>query len=150
MAFSFRAESSIDAPPETVWSVLTNTQAWHEWNGFLSLEGGTLSMDGTPALRLTMEGAPSYVFKPKMLAFEPGRHLAWVGRTGPKGVFDGEHHFRLTPEGNGAHLVNEETFSGLLSPVMRRLPMLAGAQAGFEQMNAQIKARAERIGRADP
>lgn len=69
--------------------------------------------------------------------------FAWIGRTGIPGVFDGEHHFVLRRRGAGTLLVHYERYSGLLSPLMARLPAMRAAPMGFEAMNAEVKARAE-------
>ena len=71
--------------------------------------------------------------------------FAWIGRTGIPGVFDGEHHFVLRRRGAGTLLVHYERYSGLLSPLMARLPAMRAAPIGFEAMNAEVKARAEAL-----
>ena len=146
MAFAVRAETVIDASPERVWDVLVDAERWPEWNPFLTLEGGRLDSSGYPVLRLSLPGQAGYVFRPHMLAFDPPKRLAWIGRTGVRGVFDGAHTFTLASEGAGTRFVNEERFSGLLSPIMRRLPMMREAQSGFEEMNRALKARVEGTG----
>lgn len=76
---------------------------------------------------------------------DAGNHFARVGRTGIEGVFDGEHHFELEPIPEGTRLINRERYSGLLSPLMKRLEAMKGAEAGFGAMNAELKARGEAL-----
>ncbi|MFQ3665679.1 MAG: SRPBCC domain-containing protein, partial [Sphingomonadaceae bacterium] len=81
-------------------------------------------------------------FQPTLLVAEPARELRWRGRLVLPGLFDGEHWLRLQPDGTSTRLVHGERFSGLL------VPLLAGTldrtRAGFEAMNAALKAEAER------
>jgi len=61
-------------------------------------------------------------------------------------VFDGEHHFMLTELENGETLLyNYEHYSGSLSPIFKRLPMMKDAPEGFVAMNDEIKRRAESL-----
>jgi len=96
-------------------------------------------------LKLVPQGQNGYEFKPQVIALVPEQEFAWLAKTGFKGIFDGEHHFCIQDLGQGrCRLHNYEVYSGLLSPVMQRLSMMKDAQAGFDLMNAEIKAWAER------
>ena len=54
------------------------------------------------------------------------------------------HVFELSPlPGGGTRLRNREVYSGLLSPLVRRLPAIRNAQPGFDRMNAELKQRTE-------
>lgn len=146
MSFDVRTERLIHAPPAVVFDVLTDVGRWHEWSTWLVWEGGAFREGTTIQLRLTPPGGGGYAFAPTVLAVTAPHHLAWVGRTGLPGLFDGEHHFELTPHGDGhTRLVNREHYSGLLSPLFRRLPAMRDATPGFEAMNAEIARRAESI-----
>ena len=148
MSFEIRVETAIDAPVEVVWEVLTGVEQWREWSTWLRHDSGDVALGARLRLRLTPPGGGGYAFAPEVIVLERPRHFAWVGRTGVRGVFDGEHHFELEPRGSGCVLRNWERYSGLLSPVMKRLPAMQEAPAGFAAMNEEIRARAEAIGRA--
>ncbi len=148
MAFSASATVEIDAPAERVWEVLVDVERWSEWSSWLAWEGGAFVEGERIALRLTPPNGDGWSFRPTVLAVRPASHLAWVGRTaGLPGLFDGEHHFRLAslPAGR-TRLINEERYSGLLSPLVRRLPQMQDLDAGFSAMNNEIRARAEATG----
>lgn len=148
MSFEVVAARDIAAPPHVVFSVLTDGARWHEWCTWLAWDHGELRVGARVGLRLTPPGGGGYAFQPTVLRVDPPRHLAWIGRTGLPGVFDGEHHFELTPLADGrTHLVNRERYAGLLSPLFKRLPAMKGAQPGFEAMNAEIAQRAESLAR---
>ena len=81
-------------------------------------------------------------FKPNVRAVEASRELRWLGRLLLPGVFDGEHSLRIEPlDGGRSRFVQSERFSGLLVGLFKGT--LAKTDAGFEQMNAALKARVE-------
>lgn len=140
--FEVRADAVIDAPPSAVWAVIVDFPRYHEWNTQLAWLGGDAGPGAVLSLRLSVAGADPYTFSPTVSHWEPDRRFAWLARTGPPGVFDGEHFFELEALADGkTRLVHRERYAGVLSPILRRLPMMAGAQAGFEQMNAELEAR---------
>lgn len=145
MSFTVLSETTIAAPPSLVWQVLTDVAAWEQWSTWLRYEGGKVAIGEKLQLRLTPPEGKGYAFSPEILVLEPNKHFAWIGRTGIKGVFDGEHHFELEPTAESTKLTNRERYSGLLSPLMKRLEAMKGAAAGFDAMNAEIKQRAESL-----
>ena len=148
MSVDVTASCEIDAAPEVVFAVLTDVARWREWCTWLAWDGGEMRVGATLALRLTPPTGGGYGFRPTVLAVDSPRHLAWVGRTGLPGIFDGEHHFELTAlPGNRTRLVNRERYSGLLSPIFKRLPAMQDAGPGFAAMNAEIARRAESLAR---
>lgn len=59
------------------------------------------------------------------------------------GLLDAEHYFQIEPLGpSQVRFVQGERFSGLLVPLAKR-SLERGARAGFEEMNAAMKLRAE-------
>jgi hypothetical protein len=143
-SFEIRKEVVINAPPERVWAVIVDFPSYAQWNTQLAWLGGTAGPGAKLKLKLSAEGADPYEFAPSVSHWEPNVRFAWLARTGLPRVFDGEHFFELEPvEGGKTRLINRETYSGVLSMVMERQPMMAGAPAGFVKMNDEYKARAE-------
>jgi hypothetical protein len=137
-----RREIEIDAPPERVWAVVTDFAAYPEWNPFIRRIGGELRQGARLAVQIEPPGARPTTFKPTVRAVEANRELRWLGRLLLPGVFDGEHSLRIEPlEGGRCRFVQSERFTGVLVGVVKG--MLAKTEAGFEQMNAALKARAE-------
>ena len=133
----------VDAPVATVWDVLVDFERYPEWNP-------RTRITGTPAEgeRLVVapgpeaEGMPT--FRPRVLQAD-GTELRWLGHLYVRGLFDGEHRFVVEDLGEGrSRFVQSESFGGLLvRPIMR----LYGedTRAGFEAVNAALKARAEAV-----
>ncbi len=74
-----------------------------------------------------------------VLVAEPGAELRWTA--GLRGIIGGEHAFALSPHRGGTHLVQSETFGGLLVPLSGKV--LTRAEASFRELNEAIKTRAE-------
>jgi len=132
----------IDAPPETVWAVLTDFAAYPQWNPFI------LSIEGLPAVgeRLVVNMKPpggfAMTFKPTVLEADAPRSFRWLGKLGVSGVFDGEHRFEVQPIGEGrSRFVQSEVFKGILVPVLGM--MFSKTAEGFRTMNEALKQRAE-------
>lgn len=133
----------IAAPPATVWAVLTDLPRHAEWNPFIRSISGELRPGSRLAVHVAPPGKPGMRFRPTVLVATPERELRWIGRVGLRGVFDGEHWFRLEPTGPAAcRFHHGETFSGLLVPLFGKgLPETTAE--GFRRMNEALKVRAE-------
>jgi hypothetical protein len=135
----------IDASPTTVWSVLTDTDAYPDWNPFMTKLAGDFTVGATLEVRIEPPNAKPMTFKPTVLAVEPERELRWLGKFVLPGLVDGDHSLRIEPLAEGrSRFIQTEGFSGLLVRPLRS--MLGKTEFGFEQMNAALKARAESVG----
>ena len=135
----------IDASPTTVWSTLTDTAAYPDWNPFMTRLAGDFTVGATLEVRIEPPNARPMTFKPTVLAMEPERELRWLGKFILPGLVDGEHTLRIEPLAEGrSRFIQTERFSGLLVRPLRS--MLGKTELGFEQMNVALKARAESVG----
>ncbi|MFC6973491.1 SRPBCC domain-containing protein [Halomicroarcula sp. GCM10025709] len=133
------ASVDIPVPPETVWNVLTDVEAYPRWNTLLRIEG-ELAPGATVDARLSVPGLPTVSFSPEILAVDPGRELRW--RSGLLGV-TAEHAFLLEPldGGTGTRFTQYEEISGpLTARVVDRLARRL--RRGFEQMNVGLRRHA--------
>jgi hypothetical protein len=146
MALTVRTEIEIDAPAARVWDVLTDFDAFPRWNPFIRRIDGVASERMRLSVKIQPPGGRAMTFRPTVLRVEDGRLLSWRGRTIIPGLFDGEHIFELEPLGHDrTRFVHAENFRGLLVPLLART-LRTNTRAGFERMNAALKARAERDG----
>ena len=131
---------SVDVPasPETVWSVLTDTDAYPQWNTLLTVRGA-LAVGETVDVRLSIPGLPTVPIAPEITAVDPERALRWRSRL--FGI-EAEHAFLLEPlDDGGTRFVQTERFTGALaSPVVGRFERRI--RRGFEQMNVGLRRRA--------
>ena len=126
-----------------VWQILTDLPAYADWNPLVVESAGEVAVGQGLVNRLQAPGGRVMTFKPTVTEVATGRVFEWLGRLLLPGLFDGRHRFELhpTPSG-GTRFVHSEGFCGVLVPLMKR-SLDRDSLAGFEAMNAAIKARAE-------
>ncbi len=84
-------------------------------------------------------------FHPRCLVLEKNKEFRWLGHLLIKGLFDGEHIFKLEDLGNGqTKFVQRENFRGVLVPLLWRI-IKSNTKKGFVEMNNQLKKRAEQL-----
>jgi len=134
----------IDASPETVWSVLTDFDAYPAWNPRTRITG-TAETGERLVVAPGPDAAGMPTFRPRVLRAEAPAELRWLGHLYVRGLFDGEHVFTIEDLGDGrSRLVQSETFGGLLARPLLRL-YGDDTEAGFDAVNAALEARAEGI-----
>lgn len=139
-----RTAIDINAPAERVWRVLTDFGAYREWNPFITSISGEVRRGARLTVRVQPSGGRGMTFRPTVLVADQNRELRWVGRFLWPGIFEGEHAFQIRPlEKGGVRLLQQETFRGLLVPLLR-WALDGETRAGFEAMNHALKERAER------
>jgi hypothetical protein len=137
-----RSDIEIEAPAERVWQILTDFNAYPQWNPFIQRIAGVPETGTQLEVRIQPPGGTGMTFKPSVLAAKSNRELCWLGRLLVPGLFDGEHTLRLEPLGpERTRFVQSERFTGLLVPLFGST--LEKTQRGFEEMNQALKARAE-------
>lgn len=136
------SQIEIDAPAATVWAILMDFPAYPEWNPFIRQISGSPQVGARLEARLQPPGGRAMTFRPTVLVAEPEREFRWLGKLLVKGLFDGEHVFRIEPLGpDRVRFVQEESFAGILVPLLKGT--LGQAEQGFREMNAALKQRAE-------
>lgn len=135
-----QAEIEIDAPVDEVWSVLTDLDAYPDWNPFIVSAEGDVSVDSQLTNVMSNDGS-TMTFTPRVMVADEAEELRWIGRFGVPGIVDGEHYFLLDDLGDGrTRLTQGETFTGVL------VPFAGGSldvEDNFKDMNAALKDRVE-------
>ncbi|MCH7718196.1 MAG: SRPBCC domain-containing protein [Chloroflexi bacterium] len=143
MAKELRTEIEIDAPADRVWRLLTEFDAYPDWNPFLRRASGEVKEGARLEVYMQPSGGRGMTFRPTVIRAEPNREFRWLGHLGVSGLFDGEHSFTIEPlEGNRVRFVQSERFTGVLVPLMM-LMIEKDTKRGFEEMNQALKERAE-------
>ena len=137
------SEIEIEAPPERIWSILTEFDKFPEWNPFIREISGRIEQGQKLGVTLHPSGGRTLKMSPTLLTVEPSKELRWIGHLGVPGLFDGQHIFELKPTGSAKTIfVQREQFGGILLPFLTG--MLRGETArGFSEMNEALKKRAE-------
>lgn len=137
-----RAETTIHAPIERVWQILTDADRLPDWNPFLTRMRGELRRGARLEVRIRPPGRRAMTFRPVVRVAEPPHRLAWLGRLGLPGIFDGEHtHTLERVDADTTRYVQSERFRGALVPFTAGV--LRATEAGFRAMNDALRERAE-------
>jgi hypothetical protein len=135
-------EIEFDGTPEVTWTVLTDLQAYPEWNPFIEKVEGELRVGAKLDVRLQPVDERGITMHPTVLVAEPGRELRWIGHLMISGIFDGEHRFRIEEAGSGrVRFVQSERFGGILLPLLWKKLRDGGTAKGFRAMNEALARR---------
>jgi len=137
---TIQIEVTINASASKVWQVLTDFEAYPQWNPFIRQMTGA-ARPGEQLMAELHSGGRTMTIRPTVLVVQPERELAWIGRLFIPGVFDGEHSFIIEPLGDRVHFVQSETFKGVLVPFSGAI--LSDTERSFQGMNQALKERAE-------
>ena len=131
---------TINASKEKVWNVLMDFENYSKWNSFIKVISGEIKVGNRIHVELS-----GMTFNPIIKAFDKNLELKWLGSLWFKGLFDGEHKFKLTDNGNGTtYFEQSENFSGILVRLFSK-SLDTNTKANFEQMNKELKLRVENI-----
>jgi hypothetical protein len=137
---SFAASVSIQATPETIWSILTDAPRYPDWNPTVTRVEGRIAAGERVSLHVKIN--PGRAFPLKVATFDSPNRMVWRGGM-PLGLFVGERTFILTPKPNGSvDFTMREEFTGLLAPLIGRT--IPDMQPAFDEFAAALKREAER------
>jgi hypothetical protein len=136
MDCSIRCE--ITAPPERIWALLTDAEAFPKWNTTVTSLKGPIALGQTLELKVKLDAKRT--FKPKVTKLEANRAMEWSDGMAP--MFKGVRSFTLTPKAAGVtEFEMTEVFTGVMLPMIKgSLPDFAPA---FEAYAADLKRAAE-------
>lgn len=137
----YKASATINASPETVWSILTDAPAYPKWDPYCDKIEGRIAQG--EKIKAYSKLSPGRAFPVKVTEFEPGRKMTWQGGM-PLGLFKGVRTFTLTPKSGATEFTLREVFSGpMLALIGKSLPDMTKP---FEEFAAGLKSRAESRG----
>jgi hypothetical protein len=143
---TIRTEVTVDAPPTAVWNVLTDLDAYEEWNPQITRASGHVREGERIEIRIEPTGQRAVSMKPRVTAVDEPRKLEWVGKLSIPGVFAGRHAFELVPVDDGAtRVINTEGLSGLSV----RWVVDDETVDDYEAMNRALKERVESLSVAE-
>ncbi len=137
----FETEIFIDATPETVWNELATFANYSQWNPFIVQARGEVRVGEKIDVVLKTGESDEHSFRYTITENEAPRALAWRGSFVFRGLYDGNHFFRIEPHGKGSRLFHGEKFEGILVRILTNL--LGHSEADFERMNKALKNRLE-------
>jgi len=146
-----RAEATIAAPPDRVWSLVTDVTQMPDWSPelvrMLPLKRGGMRR-GQWYVGINRRKAVVWPTRNVVAVLEPGRSLAWdTTSSGARWIWE------LSPSGEGTHVVHRRPVPEKLTLVSRVFaPVFLGGgaehadelEAGMASTVARLKAVAER------
>ncbi|MBP2830792.1 SRPBCC domain-containing protein [Aquimarina sp. U1-2] len=134
-----KTEIKIKATSQKVWQILMDFDNYPQWNPFIK------KIHGEPKIGHTIKIVlPEMTFTPVVTSLKMNNEFKWLGSFLYKGLFAGEHRFKIEDHGNGTlTFLHSEKFSGILVPIFKR-KLLTSTKQGFEAMNKKIKEIAEK------
>ena len=133
----------IDASPQTVWSIMDDLERYPEWNALVPELKGRTTVGEVVEGKLVQPNTPVLPLAPTLTRIVGARELRWITVVPGDEGFSAEHYFFLTPTSEGGtHLVHNEDFDGPAIAFMWDGIDTNGRQA-YNQMNVDLKARAE-------
>jgi hypothetical protein len=134
--------TTIDAPRQQVWQVLTNFGAYPQWNPFYTDIDGSCAVGAHLHVRVQL-AERSLTYATRIQTVTPQSELTWSEEWMLPGLLDGEHRFALeTTDSGQTRFVQHDTYSGALVPLVMGLYQ-SQAEFGFRRMNNALKKRAE-------
>ncbi|MEO0561791.1 MAG: SRPBCC domain-containing protein [Chloroflexota bacterium] len=139
--YDIHTEVVIDAPPETVWGVLTDFDRLAEWsNNFIGLEGD-FKDGGQVTVEFKTLGEHSTTLDHELKFFEEGRSFGWSDPLLP-GIAD-RHLYQVNPTDDGkTQFVQNDQVHGHMAPIIGHQLAKATMQS-YVLFNRALKERAE-------
>jgi uncharacterized protein YndB with AHSA1/START domain len=140
MSLSYKVQRTIQAAPERIWELLTDSTSYAAWNPtVVSLEGRIAAGE---TIKLVSTVNPKRTFSLKVTELDGPRRMVWSDGM-PLGLFKGVRTYSLSPTDAGSEFEMEEVYSGPLAPLITRaIPDLTDSFAQFaDGLKAASEAR---------
>ena len=126
----------IAAPPDRIWSILTDADALVRGNTGITRIDGQIAKGNT--ISLINSVAPDRAFKIKITALDPATGMVWEGGM-PLRLFHGRRVFTVDATATGSQFTMTETYTGPLVGLMWRvMPDLAPSFETFANGLAKL------------
>jgi len=139
-----KTEIEITAPPQKVWSIISDINNWREWSPIIKESHGTAFVGSE--LTITMigkeEGKNGPKYNPVITELEEPNYLRWRAHMLTGFIFTNDKIIELEETGSGTRLIHKELFKGLLAPIFCG-QMEKGVPPMLDSMNKALKELAE-------
>lgn len=134
---SVHHEIQINANPEKVWEVLTDTDKYKEWNPVMELLEGTIKEGNQVKYRFTQDEHTISEIPAKVKKIITSKLLNQGG--GLPFVLRFDHKYILEQKGKGTLLTIQEEYKGIYVNFWNPKPV----ELAYQRLNKAIKKRAE-------
>lgn len=136
-ALDYSVATKISAPPEVIWSILTDSKGYKSWNTSVVSIEGDIALGST--VKLVSKEAPDRTFPLKVSELTAPKTMVW--EDGSK-AFMGVRKYSLFPNADGTTtFAMSETLSGRMLSMIE--PSLPDFGPSFEAIAADLKKASE-------
>ena len=133
----------IKANVTQVWLQLLDFKSYSDWNPFIREISGNAAIGEQLNVQIHPPEGNAMTFTPQVLTHTPNQEFRWIGKLFLKGIFDGEHYFKLRKiSATETCLTHGENFSGFLVPFLFST-IEKNTTTGFQAMNEALKKQVE-------
>src|SRR5689334_11977275 len=115
----YETATTIAAPQERVWAVLTNGDSYPQWNPEIVGIEGRLARGASITARVRLGDGAIRSVRQRVITFDPPSRMEWVGGL-PFGLFIGRRTFTVTRVAGGTEFRMHLHMSGPLASLILR------------------------------
>jgi len=141
---TIKTEIEISAPPEKVWSIVTDIDKWHEWSPIINASQGQASVGSTLTITMMSKqaGKDGPKYSPRIMQMDEPTYFHWRAHMMTGFIFTNDKIIELEKTDTGTKVTHTETFKGLMAPLMKG-QMEKGVPPMLNTMNDALKQLAE-------
>ena len=136
---SVHHEIFINAKPEKVWAILTNTKDYDTWNPVMKLLDGEIKEGNKVKYQFTQDENTISQIPSKVKKIVPKELLNQAG--GMPMILTFDHRYILEPSGNGTKLIIHEDYRGIGVNFWNPQPV----EEAYKRLNHAIKQKVESV-----
>lgn len=136
---SVHHEVTINASTEKVWQVLTNMQAYPEWNPTIKLVKGDVKVGNQVTYQFTQDADNISEIPATVKQIIPNKLLNQAG--GIPLILTYNHKYIIEPQGEGTKMTIHEDYAGIGVNFWNPKPV----EAAYSRLNEALKKRVENL-----
>lgn len=141
---TIQTEIDIEAPPEKVWSIISEVDKWHEWSPTINASEGKAEIGSVVTITMMSKepGKDGPKYNPEIIQMEEPTYFHWRAHMMAGFIFTNEKIIELEKTESGTKVIHKETFKGLMAAAMKG-QMEKGVSPMLNLMNDALKKVAE-------
>lgn len=132
------------APPEKVWSIITDIEKWQQWCPTINASEGEAAEGSTVTITMMSKeaGKDGPKYSPTIIQMDAPTYFHWRAHMISGFIFTNEKIIELEETATGTKLTHKETFKGLMAALMKAQTE-KGVPPMLNTMNDALKKLAE-------
>ncbi len=140
MAREFEVSTPVDGTIDEAWAVITDFEAYPQWNRLVPFASGETMPGARVLLRVRGPGRRARSFRPTIVSVNPPRELVFQASVVHSSLIHMVHYFTFIDSAAAGVLLRQRwVATGVLVPVL--WPLLRLAMARFREFGTDLSAR---------